>query len=86
MKLCELLEETDCFGKQPEFYIKSKPQQVTLMGGILTVVFIIIYIIIFGYKIYRMTKRFDITFYDSYLIADNIPTINLTNENFNIFF
>ena len=28
-----------------------------------------------------MSKRFDITFYDSYLITDNIPTINLTNEN-----
>ena len=82
MKLCKFFEELDFFGKQPEFYIKSKPKQVTLMGRILTIIFIIIYITIFGYKIYRMSKRVDITFYDSYLVTDNIPTINLTNENF----
>ena len=82
MKFFEYLRNIDFFGKQPEFYIKSKPKQVTLMGRILTISFIIIYITIFGYKIYRMSKRFDITFYDSYLITDNIPTINLTNENF----
>ena len=64
------------------FTLKTKPKQVTLMGRILTVIFIILYIIIFGYKLYRMSKRFDITFYDSYLVSDNIPTINLTNENF----
>ena len=86
MKLCEFLKEMDFFGKQPEFYIKGKPNQVTFIGGILTIIFIIIYIIIFAYKIYRMSKRFDITFYDSYLITDNIPTINLTNENFYLLF
>ena len=86
MKLCECLKEIDFFGKQPEFYIKSKSKQVTLMGRILTVIFIILYIIIFGYKLYRMSKRFDITFYDSYLFTDTIPSINITNENFNILF
>ena len=33
-----------------------------------------------------MSKRFDITFYDSYLITDTVPSINITNENFNILF
>ena len=79
--LCEFFEELDYFGKLPEFYIKSKSQQVTLMGRILTIIYIIIYITILGYNIYRISKRFDITFYDSYLVTDNIPTINLTTVN-----
>jgi hypothetical protein len=72
----------DFFGKYPEFYIKGKTKETTLIGRILTVIFIIIYIIIISYKLYRMIHRVDITFYDSYIIDEEIPSINITNENF----
>ena len=55
MKFFECIRDVDFFGKQPEFYIKGKPNQVTFIGGILTLIFIVVYIIIFGYKIYRMS-------------------------------
>jgi len=72
----------DFFGKYPEFYIKGKTKETTLIGRILTVIFIIIYIIIISYKLHRMIHRVDITFYDSYIIDEEIPSINITNENF----
>ena len=72
----------DFFGKYPEFYIKGKAKETTLIGRILTVIFIIIYIIIISYKLHRMIHRVDITFYDSYIIDEEIPSINITNENF----
>ena len=82
MNFIEFIKEIDFFGKVPELYIKHKPKQVTLMGRILTSIFIVIYIIIVGYKLYRMFQRVDITFYDSYLSNDNIHSINITNDNF----
>ena len=86
MSFCEFIKEIDFFGKEPEFYIKGKSKQVTLLGRIFTLFFIIIYIIIFCYKVFRMTQRVDITFYDSYSNTDEIPTIKITQENFTLVF
>ena len=87
MKLnCDFLEEVDFYGKEPEFYINGNSQKVTFIGRIFTIIFIIIYIAIFIYKIYRMYQRIDITFYDSYSDNEEIPSINVTNENFYIAF
>ena len=86
MSFIEFIKELDFFGKLPEFYIKGKPKQVTFTGRIFTIIFILIYIIIFIYKIYRMTQRVDITFYDSYSNNDEMKTIHIDNENFYLFF
>ena len=86
MEFCERLKGIDFFGKLPEFYIKGKQKQVTFIGRIFTTIFIIIYLIIFVYKIYRMSKRIDITFYDSYSDTEEIPSIKITNENFYLIF
>ena len=63
MSFFEFIKDVDFFGKFPELYIKGKPKQVTFTGRIFTIIFILIYIIIFIYKMYRMTQRADITFY-----------------------
>ena len=86
MEFCEYVQGIDYFGKIPEFYIKGRPKHVTLIGRIFTVIYCIIYIIIIGYEIYRMTIRVDITFYDSYSNTEDIPTILITKENFNLIF
>ena len=86
MEFCDFIKEIDFFGKLPEFYIKGKPKQVTITGRIFTVIFIILYIIFFGYKLYRMSQRVDITFYDSYSNTEEMPSIKINNENFYLMF
>ena len=51
------------------------------MGLILTVIYIILYIAFLIYKLIRMFKRVDMTFYDSYTFQ-GLPSINLTNNEF----
>ena len=46
----------------------------------------IIYVTIFCYKLYRMTRRIDITFYDSYSNADEIPVVKISQNNFTLVF
>ena len=87
MKLnCDFLQEIDLYGKVPELYFNGNPKKVSFIGLIFTIIFIIIYIAIFIYKLYRMFQRIDITFYDSYSDRGEIPSINVTNENFYIAF
>ena len=86
MEFFQLLKEIDFFGKYPEFYIKGKQKQVTFIGRLFTIFFIVIYIIIISYKLYRMSQRIDITFYDSYSDTEEIPSIKITNENFYLIF
>ena len=86
MEFCEFIKELDFFGKERELYIKGKPKHVTFLGRIFTIIFIIIYIIIFCYKLYRMFQRIDITFYDSYLSTEDAPKIKITQENFTLVF
>ena len=65
MGFCQLMKKIDFFGKVPEFYLKGKTKQVSWFGRIFTYIFIILYIVIFCYKVIRMYQRVDITFYDS---------------------
>ena len=86
MKFCRLTKEMDFFGKNPELYIEGREKQITHVGRILTYLFIILYIIIFCYKVYRMTTRVDITFYDSFSNTDEIPTVKIVQDNFTLVF
>ena len=86
MVSCEFIREIDFFGKIPELYLQGKSKQVTHVGRAFTAIYIIIYIIIFCYKLYRMLKRIDITFYDSYSNTNEIPQIHIDDENFTLAF
>ena len=83
---CNFIKGIDFFGKSPEFYIKGKPKQVTILGRSLTILFIFIYIIIIIYKLYRAFKRVDITFYDTYSNTEEIPSVHITKDNFSLIF
>ena len=75
------LTDFDLFGKQPELYYKGKSKKSTTLGIVLTVIYIVIYIAFLLYKLIRMFKRIDVTFYDSYTFK-GLPSIKLTNNEF----
>ena len=78
---CQFLSEFDLFGKEPELYFKGKPQRTSLFGKVLTYIYIFLYIAFFIYKIVRMLKKVDITFYETYAYS-GFPSIQLSPENF----
>ena len=78
---CQFLSEFDLFGKIPELYFKGKPQRTTIFGKVLTYCYISIYIAFFIYKIIRMLKKVDITFYESNTFS-GVPSIKLTSDLF----
>ena len=86
MNFCKFLRRLDFFGKEPEFYINGRDKQVTFIGKICTYIYIILYILIFSYKLYRMATRVDITFYDSYSNTDEVPTVKINQNNFTLVF
>ena len=77
----EFLLELDFFGKEPNLYFEKKKKKTSYTGLIFTLIYIIIYVAFFIYKIVRMAKRIDVTFYDTYAYKD-FPSIKLTNEEF----
>ena len=77
----DFLTDFDLFGKVPELYYHGKSKKASPLGIVLTAIYIIIYIAFLIYKLIRMIKRVDVTFYDSYTFK-GIPTINLTNNEF----
>ena len=77
----DFLTDFDLFGKVPELYYKGKSKKSSTFGLILTVIYIILYIAFLIYKLIRMFRRVDMTFYDSYTF-NGLPSINLTNNEF----
>ena len=77
----DFLTDFDLFGKNPEFYYKGRSKKSSIFGIILTVIYIILYVAFLVYKLIRMFKRVDVTFYDSYTFQ-GIPSIPLTNNEF----
>ena len=59
------LKEIDFYGKEPEFYIKGRQKKVTIIGRIFTILYILLYIVFFVYKLIRLFNRSDLQFFDS---------------------
>ena len=78
----EFFYEFDLFGQSPEFYYKRRAKKVSITGRIFTIIYSLIYAAFFFYKLIRMLKRVNVTFYDTYAFIGEIPSINITNENF----
>ena len=78
---CEFLSQFDLFGKEPELYFKGKSQRTSVFGKVLTYFYIFIYAAFFAYKIIRMLKKVDISFYETYAFSGT-PSIKLTNDLF----
>ena len=70
------------FGKEPELYYKGSNKKTTLIGRIFSISFITIYFVFFVYKLIRMLKKKDVTFYDTFTYAEEPPSVKITKENF----
>ena len=77
----DFLTDFDLFGKRPELYYKGKSKKASTLGIILTLIYIVLYLTFLIYKLVRMFKRIDVTFYDSYTFI-GLPSITLTNNEF----
>ena len=78
----QFLKEIDFYGKEPEFYLKGKPKKVTWIGRIFTIFYILIYFVIFIYKLIRLFTRADLSFYDSDSEGSEDLSIHITKEDF----
>ena len=78
----KFIQEIDLFGREPKLYFKEKPKRKTYFGSLATITFAIIYIAFFIYKINKMLKKSDVSFYETYVYTNGTPEIELNNENF----
>ena len=75
-------DDMDLFSKDIDLYYKGKSQKTSLLGRIFTFLYISIYIAFFIYKLVRMQKRMDVTFYDTTAFNGEIPSIQISNDIF----
>ena len=83
---CRLLKDIDMFGKEPELYYKGRPKKTSWIGRILSVSFVLIYFAFFLYKLIKMLRRVDVTFYDTFTYSPTPPLVPVTSDNFYIAF
>ena len=82
----QFLKEIDFYGKSPDLYYKGSSKKKTYIGRIMTIIYIVIYIVFLAYKLNRMVNRVDISFFDVYSNTNEIASFDVTNENFYILF
>jgi len=78
----KFLKNIDMFDKSFDLYYKGENKKSTYFGSILTIIYGIIYFLFFLFKLVRMINKREITFYDTIAYLEEIPEIDLTNENF----
>ena len=83
---CRLIKDIDMFGKEPELYYKTRPKKTSWIGRILSVAFVLVYFAFFLYKLIKMLKRVDVTFYDTFTYAAKPPQVPITHDNFYLAF
>ena len=72
----------DLLGKEPDLYYKGKSKTNTIIGSIFSFIYMSLYLTYLIYKLVRMFERKDVIFYDTYAFDEEIPSINITNEEF----
>ena len=79
---CDFIEQFDMFGKKVELYYNGKNKKTSFIGFIFTIIYIAIYLFIFIYKLIKMMKRTESTFYDTYTYIEELSSIKLSNQIF----
>ena len=70
------------FGKDPELYYKGRSKKTSWPGRIFTILFGLVYLGFLIYKLVRMMRKTDVTFYDTFTYAEEPPKVKITKENF----
>ena len=81
-KSFKFIQDFDLFAKEPGLYYKRKEKKHSWYGSIFSIIYVTIYVAFFIYKLLRMLKKTDVTFYDSLEYLDDPPTIKLDNNIF----
>ena len=79
---CKYLKDIDMFGKEPEIYYKGESKKSSWIGRIFTILFVAAYFAFFLYKLIRMIKKTDVSFYDTYTYETEPSKVKITNEIF----
>ena len=66
-----------CLEKNQNFIINVEHKKTSWIGAILSISFILLYCAFFFYKLIRMLKKVDVTFYDTYIYQAEPPAIKL---------
>ena len=78
----KLINELDLFGRKPELYYKGNSKRKAWVGKVFTQIYALIYLGFFIYKLIRMIKKVDVTFYETSTYTGETPFIKLNNEIF----
>ena len=78
--------DLDIYSRRISFFYRGKEKVASEFGFVLTLLYIIISFIIFFYYFFRTISRKDVTASDSTIYTDDIPSININQELFNIAF
>ena len=76
------IRELDMFNKDITLYYKGKDQSDSIFGSILTILYISIYVAFFIYKSTRLFKKLDLSIYESEIMSQDPPSIELNNDIF----
>ena len=79
---CKIINSIDLFGKKPELYYKGSSKRKAWVGKAFTQIYALIYLGFFLYKLIRMIKKVDVTFYQTSTYTGETPSIKLDNEIF----
>ena len=79
---CDLLKKIDLFGKEAKLYYRKEEQFNTNLGITSSILYYIIYISFFIYKLNRLTNHLDVTAYDTFKYISYKPSIELSNNTF----
>lgn len=80
--MLKTIKNLDLFGHQPTLYYKSNQRKSSWFGFFLTIIYVIMYVAFFIYKIVRMVEKLDVTFYESFGYDGDIPSVVLSKEIF----
>ena len=79
---CKYIKEIDMFGKEPQLYYKGESKKTSWMGRIFSILFVVVYTTFLIYKLIRMYRKTDVTFYDTFTYSPEPSKVKVTNENF----
>ena len=80
------LLDLDIYSRRISFFYRGKEKITSRFGFFLTILYIIISISIFLYYFFRTISREDVTASDSNIFTDDIPSIKINSEIFNLAF
>ena len=81
-KLYEFFEFFDMFGREAKLYYKGKEKKGTIFGIICSFLYLLIYGGLLTYKLVKMFKKKNVTFYESSKYIEKPPTIKLSEDIF----